>query len=223
MNIGSADCPRFRATNMEVIELDTDFGGTFSGVLTDEHGRVQAIWGSFSTQLKYGCSSSEDHQFVRGIPVYTISHVLDKIISGGNGSNLLINGIKRPMPLVRILEVEFYPTLLSKARSFGLSDKWVQALVKKDPIRRQVLRVKGCFAGSKAENLLEQGDMVLAINKEPITCFRDIADACQALDQCDEIDGNSASQTLMIDRHTIHTATYTAHARHHSRPSFLFI
>ncbi|KAI8018918.1 Protease Do-like 7 [Camellia lanceoleosa] len=189
LNIGSADCPRFRATNMEVIELDTDFGGTFSGVLTDEHGRVQAVWGSFSTQLKYGCSSSEDHQFVRGIPVYTISQVLDKIVSGANGSNLLINGIKRPMPLVRILEVEFYPTLLSKARSFGLSDKWVQALVKKDPIRRQVLRVKGCFAGSKAENLLEQGDMVLAINKEPITCFRDIEDACQALDQCDEIDG----------------------------------
>lgn len=30
------------------------------------------------------------------------------------------------MPLVRILEVELYPTLLSKARSFGLSDDWVQ-------------------------------------------------------------------------------------------------
>lgn len=80
LNIGSADCPRYRATNMEVIELDTgnwilirkayfistnlvyhildisslclsDFGSTFSGVLTDERGRVQAIWGSFSTQV----------------------------------------------------------------------------------------------------------------------------------------------------------------------------
>ena len=30
------------------------------------------------------------------------------------------------MPLVRILEVELYPTLLSKARSFGLSNDWVQ-------------------------------------------------------------------------------------------------
>ncbi|XAR51472.1 HtrA2 peptidase [Bertholletia excelsa] len=189
LNIGSADCPRYRAINMEVIELDTDFGSTFSGVLTDEHGRVQAIWGSFSTQLKYGCSSSEDHQFVRGIPIYIISQVLDKIISGAKGPDLLINGIKRPMPLVRILEVELYPTLLSKARSFGLSDKWVQALVKKDPIRRQVLRVKGCLAGSKAENLLEQGDMVLAINKEPITCFRDIEDACHALDKCGPNDG----------------------------------
>jgi len=31
--------------------LNTDFGSTFSGVLTDEQGRVQAIWGSFSTQV----------------------------------------------------------------------------------------------------------------------------------------------------------------------------
>ncbi|KAA8530643.1 hypothetical protein F0562_005423 [Nyssa sinensis] len=189
LNIGSADCPRYRATNMEVIELDTDFGSTFTGVLTDELGRVQAIWGSFSTQLKYGCNSSEDHQFVRGIPIYTISQVVDKIMSGENGPPLLINGVKRPMPLLRILEVELYPTLLSKARSFGLSNKWIQALVKKDPIRRQVLRVKGCLAGSKAENLLEQGDMILAINKEPITCFRDIEDACQVLDQNDDNDG----------------------------------
>ncbi|KAL3637761.1 Protease Do-like 7 [Castilleja foliolosa] len=189
LNIGSADCPRYRATNMEVIELDTDFGSTFSGVLTDDHGRVRAIWGSFSTQLKYSCTSSEDHQFVRGIPVYTISQILAKIISSVDGPTLLINGIKRPMPLVRILEVELYPTMLSKARSFGLNDSWIQALVKKDPTRRQVLRVKGCLAGSKAENLLEQGDMILAINKEPVTCFRDVEDACQELDRCDESNG----------------------------------
>ncbi|KAJ4706942.1 protease Do-like 7 [Melia azedarach] len=189
LNISSADCPRYRAMNMEVIELDTDFGSTFSGVLTDEQGRVQAIWGSFSTQLKFGCSSSEDHQFVRGIPIYTISQVLDKIISAASGPSLLINGVKRPMPLVRILEVELYPTLLSKARSFGLNDDWVQALVKKDPVRRQVLRVKGCLAGSKAESLLEQGDMVLAVNKQPVTCFHDIEKACQALDKYGETDG----------------------------------
>ncbi|TXG69965.1 hypothetical protein EZV62_004900 [Acer yangbiense] len=189
LNISSADCPRYRAMNMEVIELDTDFGSTFSGVLTDERGRVQAIWGSFSTQLKFGCSSSEDHQFVRGIPVYTLSQVLDKIISGASGPSRLINGVKRPMPLVRILEVELFPTLLSKARSFGLSDDWVKALVKKDPVRRQVLRVKGCLAGSNAENLLEQGDMVLAVNKQPVTCFRDIENACQALDKSDNNDG----------------------------------
>ena len=66
---------------------------------------------------------------------------------------------------------------------------FLQALVKKDPVRRQVLRVKGCLAGSNAENLLEQGDMVLAVNKQPVTCFRDIENACQALDKSDDNDG----------------------------------
>ncbi|KAL4582445.1 hypothetical protein LXL04_006994 [Taraxacum kok-saghyz] len=189
LNISSADSPRYRATNMEVIELDTDFGSSFSGVLTDEEGRVKAIWGSFSTQIKYGSNSSEDHQFVRGIPIHSITQVLEKIISGAKGPSLLINGITRPMPLVRILEVELYPTLLSKARSFGLDNIWIQALAKKDPVRRQVLRVKGCLVGSKAENLLEQGDMVLAINKKPVTCFQDVEDACHALDISSDVDG----------------------------------
>ncbi|XP_071742671.1 protease Do-like 7 [Rutidosis leptorrhynchoides] len=189
INCSSADTPRYRATNMEVIELDTDFGSTFSGVLTDEHGRVKALWASFSNQLKYGTKSSQDAQFVRGIPIHSVSQVLEKIISNTRGPTLLINGIRRPMPLVRVLEVELYPILLSKARNFGLSAIWIRALVEKDPVRRQVLRVKGCLAGSKAENLLEEGDMVLAINKNPVTCFKDIDDACNALDLSDDMEG----------------------------------
>ncbi|KAF9615635.1 hypothetical protein IFM89_025188 [Coptis chinensis] len=105
---------------MEVIELDTDFGSTFSGVLTDDCGGFKQFGEAFRL------STSEDHQFVRGLPVFAISEVLDKIISSGKGPGLLINGIKRPMPLVRILVVELYPTLLPKARSFRLSDDWVQ-------------------------------------------------------------------------------------------------
>lgn len=49
--------------------------------------------------------------------------------------------------------------------------------------------MKGCLAGSKAENLLEQGDMVLAINKEPVTCFRDIENVCQTLEKTENKDG----------------------------------
>ncbi|KAG6544085.1 hypothetical protein Mapa_014502 [Marchantia paleacea] len=197
LNVGAADCPRYRAMNMEVIELDTDFGHTFSGVLADELGRVQALWGSFSTQVKYGDSSPEDHQFVRGIPVYPVSEVVEKIINGCEGGPpLLMNGVTRSMPLIRILEVELYPTLLSKARSFGLSGKWVQALVKKDPVRRQVLRVKGCLAGSKAEGILEQGDMLLAISGEPVTCFRDVENACQRADASHDEAGAALKVTV---------------------------
>lgn len=83
-------------------------------------------------QVKYGDSSPEDHQFVRGIPVYPVSEVVEKIINGCEGGPpLLMNGLTRSMPLIRILEVELYPTLLSKARSFGLSDKWVQVCLQR--------------------------------------------------------------------------------------------
>ncbi|XP_026444897.1 protease Do-like 7 isoform X2 [Papaver somniferum] len=171
--------PMYMATNMEVIELDTDFGKSFTGVLSDERGFVQAIWGGFS-EMKFG---------VRGIPIYAVSEVLAKILSGERGTIRFINGIPRPIPLLRILDAELYGILPSEARSFGLSDSWIQALVKKDPIRRQVLRVKGCLAGSEAGKILETNDMVLAINKELITSFRDLEKACQGLDVSKESDG----------------------------------
>ncbi|KAJ6936082.1 hypothetical protein NC652_010964 [Populus alba x Populus x berolinensis] len=201
LNFGYADRPRYRAINMEVIELDTDFGNAFTGVLCNEHGKVQAIWGSFSNKPKSSHSTSKDHQFVRGVPIYMISQVLDKIISGANGTSILINGVKRSMPLVRTLEVELCSRLLSKARSFGLGDEWIQRLVKKDPMRRQVLRVKGCLAGSNTENLLKQGDMLLAINKEPVTCFQDVENACQALENCVDSDGKLKITICRQDPH----------------------
>ncbi|CAH9067007.1 unnamed protein product [Cuscuta europaea] len=174
--------PRYRAINMEVIELDDDFGSTINGVLTDERGRVQALWGIFSNLSN---KASHLDQITYGIPIYAISRVLEKIDYGANGPFRVINGVRRSLPLMRILEVELHPTLLSEARSFGLSDTWIQALFKKDSIRRQALKVTGCFAGSSAEKLLEQGDTLLAINKEPVTCFCDIEDACQALNNGD--------------------------------------
>ncbi|XP_050227887.1 protease Do-like 7 [Mercurialis annua] len=195
LNIGSTEPLCVRATSMEVIELDSDFGIAFRGILSNEHGKVQALWASFATKAKpVGNTPS---QYVKGIPIYMVSQVLDKIISGANGPSLLINGIKRPMPLVRDLEVDLIPRSLSKARSFGLSEEWIQTLIKKDPARRQVLRVKGCLAGSKAEILLKQGDMVLAVNKEPVSCYLDMENACKLLENCG---GNDEKLNMTIFR-----------------------
>lgn len=43
---------RFRAVHEEVVKLDQDFGATFSGVLTDDEGRVRALWGSYAEQVR---------------------------------------------------------------------------------------------------------------------------------------------------------------------------
>ncbi|KAJ6368114.1 hypothetical protein OIU78_000647 [Salix suchowensis] len=149
--VDQADRPRYGATNMEVIELDSDFGNEFTGVLCDKRGKVPGYMGEL---------------FRSGLSICS-----------------------RGMPLIRTLEVSLSPILLSEARNFGLSNDWIQALDEKDPVRRQVLCVEGCYAGSKAENILKQSDMLLAVNKELITCFHDIENACQALEECGDNDG----------------------------------
>ncbi|GJP62152.1 hypothetical protein CLOP_g19245 [Closterium sp. NIES-67] len=80
LTVGAADCPRYRAINMDVVEIDTDFGQSFSGVLADDTGAVRALWGSFSTFLKYGDGGTDDLQFVRGIPIAFVSSVLEHIL-----------------------------------------------------------------------------------------------------------------------------------------------
>ncbi|CAI5965219.1 unnamed protein product, partial [Closterium sp. NIES-65] len=242
LTVGAADCPRYRAINMDVVEIDTDFGQSFSGVLADDSGAVRALWGSFSTFLKYGDGGTDDLQFVRGLPISFISSALHQIIhaspskprtlpptapapapalptaphvesngqageagegtrraeaheEGGKGgeqqqqqaaagteNSLLMNGRLWAMPRMRVLEAELAPMLLSKARSFGLSEQWVHVLARADPVRRQVLRVKGTLAGSAVAGVLQQGDMLLAVNGRPVTCFADVEAACCELD-----------------------------------------
>jgi hypothetical protein len=60
--------------------------------------------------------------------VILIIQILEKFRSGTPEPFRLINGIRRPMPYVRLLEVELYPTLLSKVRKYGLNDRWVQVI-----------------------------------------------------------------------------------------------
>ncbi|GFH30343.1 PDZ domain-containing protein, partial [Haematococcus lacustris] len=72
------------------------------------------------------------------------------------------------------LDAELEPLLLSKAAQFGLPASWVSRLDRRDPERRQVLRVRGTVADSHAASQLRCGDMVLAIAGTPVTCFRDV-------------------------------------------------
>ncbi|KAM0846528.1 hypothetical protein ACQ4PT_055623 [Festuca glaucescens] len=96
-------------------------------------------------------------------------------------------------PVHNFAFVAYDPSALGAGASVVRASKLLAglfyALATKDPVRRQVLQVKCCFAGSKAENILEEGDMILAISKEPITCFLDIENACQKLDHSIDSDG----------------------------------
>lgn len=129
LNIAATDIPRYRTMNMDVIELEAHLRNLFAGVLVDDHGRLRALWAGFYSPDRY------NNPIVSGIPIYAVSQILERIIHGSAGLPLLVNGMKISMPIVCILEVELCATLLSNARSFELSDKWISDLANKDPLR----------------------------------------------------------------------------------------
>ncbi|CAI5459758.1 unnamed protein product [Closterium sp. Yama58-4] len=209
LTVGTSDCPRYCAVNMDVVELDTVFGRAFPGVLADESGAVRALWSSFSSTRLDG----ETTEFTRGVPIAFISSLLNRILQAPPSAPLRPHPPTTPtlpavphvesnghakeagegrrkagaeelweMPQVRVLEAKLVPMLLSKARSYGLSDRWVHVLARADPVRRQVLRVKGTLAGSAVAGALQQDDMLLAVDGRPVTCFADVEAACCELD-----------------------------------------
>ncbi|KAL4517828.1 hypothetical protein Ndes2526A_g02205 [Nannochloris sp. 'desiccata'] len=190
VSISRADVPRFRAVHEEVIKLDQDFGINYSGVLSDRNGSIRALWGSYSEQV-----DKEDTEWTAGLPTavfqpwiealisnlcsidgsflpsssYTPSLPPSSSISETNGS---INGIPVGFPPpVRVLNAELEPLLLSKAAQFGLPPEWISLLMALDKERRQVLRVRSTVAASHAKEVLQDGDMVLAVNGQPVSCF----------------------------------------------------
>jgi S1-C subfamily serine protease len=188
--INQADVPRFRATHEEVIKLDQDFGLAYSGVLCDRQGGIQALWGSYSEQV-----DKEDTEWTAGLPTAVFQPWIEALIknllnsSGGNSSlsaAAAANGaalspfsplslssdipVGHP-PSVRVLNAELEPLLLSKAAQFGLPSEWISQLMALDKERRQVLRVRSTVAASHARDVLQDGDMVLAVNGKPVSCF----------------------------------------------------
>jgi hypothetical protein len=49
----------------EVVKLDQDFGASFSGVLTDDQGRIRALWGSYAEQVE-----KEEREWCAGLPAH---------------------------------------------------------------------------------------------------------------------------------------------------------
>lgn len=74
----------------------------------------------------------------------------------------------------RVLDAELEAVLLSKAAQLGLPAEWVSLLDDLDPERRQVLRVRSTTAESDAARVLSSGDMILAVNGQPVTSFTDV-------------------------------------------------
>jgi len=149
---------RFRDANIEGISL-VNSPVALDGVLVDSKGRVAATWSSFAlgsngeaTNQNFGISSEVVRQFV-------------DIVREG-----------RPF---YSLEAEFAYAPLFAARKMGVDEEWVERLEENDPQHRRSLNVIRLVAGTPAADVLENGDIVLEVDGQVVTSFRELEDAVQ--------------------------------------------
>ena len=148
----------FRDTNIEVINL-TNAPDEIVGVLSDENGRIRAMWTSFSYR-----SRGESYQMNRGISAELISDFIDFFVE------------EKPLYSLE-LELNYIP--LFAARKLGLSDDWISRFESQKETKQRMLVVKNVIAGSPMTNEIKSGDMILTIDGDLIESYRDFEVAIQ--------------------------------------------
>ena len=149
---------RFRDSNIEGISL-VNAPGEVDGVIVNKRGDVLATWSSFALQ-----SGGESAQFNRGVGSEVAKQFVDTVREG------------RPF---YSLEAEFVYAPLFAARKMGVDEEWVRRLEENNPVRRRALSVARLVAGSQAAELLNNGDMILAVDGDVVTSFRELEHAVQ--------------------------------------------
>jgi S1-C subfamily serine protease len=149
---------RFRDSNLEGIAL-VNAPADVDGVLLDKRGRVVGMWSSFAFQ-----TGNEAGQFNRGVGSDLVSELVDLVRTG--------------QPLYS-LEAEVGYAPLFAARKLGLDEAWLSRLEDYNPQGRRVLSVSRLVAGAPAAAQLRNGDMILAIDGQLVTTFRELERAVQ--------------------------------------------
>ena len=149
---------RFRDTNLEAISL-VNAPGDIDGVIVNDRGEVTAKWVSFAYQ-----AGGDAGQINRGISAELLSEFVDTVRSGDP---------------IYSLEAELGYTPLFAARKLGLDEDWLDRLESHSPSARRALSVTRLVAGTPAADSLRNGDMILAVDGNLVTSFRELERAVQ--------------------------------------------
>ncbi len=158
LNLPLSRTLRFRDSNIEGIDLVT--GPTdMDGVLVDRRGRVVSTWSSFMLS-----GGGENVQFNRGIGSDLVKEFVERARDG------------KPF---YSLEAEFVYSPLFAARNLGVDEKWLRKLEDNNPVRRRALQITRLVAGTSAAETLQNGDIVMAIDGDVVSSFRELESAVQ--------------------------------------------
>jgi len=149
---------RFREANLETLNL-VNGPRDLDGVVVNRKGEVAALWSSFAWQ-----GTGNLRQENRGMPVEYVREMVDLAVTGRE---------------LRSLEVEWSQMPIAAARRLGLSADWADRIGKHDPERRRLLSVARSVAGTPAAGAFQPGDLLLTIDGQPVTRFREVEEQVQ--------------------------------------------
>ncbi|ODQ64374.1 Pro-apoptotic serine protease NMA111 [Nadsonia fulvescens var. elongata DSM 6958] len=154
----NAEIPRYRAINVDAITADTTISGQCgSGVLADEDGTVRALWLTYLGETSH---EGHDHEYKLGIDITTLQNVIQQ----------LKNGI---IPKLRFLDIEVYAIHMVQARIRGVTEEWIRRVEEDNNEQHQLFNVLRVSSGPSAQ-LLEEGDILLAVNGKVMTRLADL-------------------------------------------------
>lgn len=158
INLPLSRTMRFRDANLETIAL-VNAPEEFDGVLVNEGGEVVAKWASFAYQ-----TGGDAGQFNRGISSELVEEFVDLVRSDRS---------------VYSLELELGYIPLFAARKLGVDESWLEMLERNNPDKRRALSVTRLVAGAPAADVLKNGDIILAVDDQVVTSFRELERAVQ--------------------------------------------
>lgn len=152
--------PRYRGTNMETVSLATNLSDECgSGVIADEDGTIRAFWLSFLGE----CREGHDTIYKMGIDVTEVKHIIEKLQTTSD------------IPVIKIVDSEFYAISLDQARVLGVSDEWIKKVEDSGRDRFQFMAVsRSAVPEDQHKPELEHLDVVLSIDGKQVFDQNDI-------------------------------------------------
>lgn len=198
INIPQANVPRFRAMNEEIAKFDEIVNKSLGGVVIDSSGRVRSMWACYSF---YSWGDEKNHESFHAMGVDIVCDVINSMLNpvdmsfqseyplpvpipddrlGGHAGSKpdetrMREWLSRCWPKHRSLDLGLKRFALSTARTnMRLPSEWVEKLQACHPGRSQVLSVSQRVHGTESGKLVNEGDLLLAVDGVPVCTFRDV-------------------------------------------------
>ncbi|GMM51859.1 Nma111 protein [Starmerella bacillaris] len=156
--IGFDVAPRFRATNVDAIGVDSSIIPELdSGLLADpETGVVNAIWLSFLGDVNV--SNRRDRMFRFALDAPTIGKTIEQFKAVDASE---FNSIDP-----RFLDFEVKPLKFASARIYKVPDEWISMFEKAEATRLKPQLLVVSRVASTLSNILFEGDVLLKVDKD---------------------------------------------------------